>query len=80
MENQFPYGIDPKKLYTTEEAAQIRRSKPSALESERARGAGPKFVKNGRRVLYPGMFLIQWFESRTVNTTRRFGNYGDGEA
>lgn len=80
MENQFPFGVDPEKNYTPNEVAEIRRCRPSTLESERLRGAGPKFIKSGRRVLYPGMYLIQWFESRTVNDTRQFGSYGDGEA
>ena len=73
----LPFGIDPEKLYTTTEAAELRRSKVAALESERARGVGPRFVKNGRLVLYPGQYLIEWFESRTVNSTRRFGTCRD---
>jgi hypothetical protein len=73
----LPFGIDPNHNYTTKEAAEEVRCKPCALESQRCNGTGPRFVKAGRRVLYPGSFLIEYLESRTVSNTQRFGRCGD---
>ena len=75
-ENYHPFGIDPNHNYTTREAAELRRCEPCTLEAERSRGAGPKFIKSGRRVLYPGHLLLEWMESRVVTNTQAFGRGG----
>ena len=41
------------KYYTTPETANILGKKPSTLEIDRVKGAGPCFVRLGRRILYP---------------------------
>lgn len=77
-DERLPFGIDPNRNYTTKEAAKdVLRCKPCTLESQRCSGSGPRFVKAGRRVLYPGSFLIEYMESRTVENTQRFGRCGD---
>ena len=76
-DERLPFGIDPNRNYTTKEAAEeVLRCKPCTLESQRCSGSGPRFVKAGRRVLYPGSFLIEYMQSRTVNNTLRFGRNG----
>lgn len=39
--------------YTTQQAAEIIGLKPSTLEVYRVRGLGPRWVRIGRKVLYP---------------------------
>ena len=76
-DDRLPFGIDPNRNYTTKEAAEeVLRCKPCTLESQRCNGSGPRFVKAGRKVLYPGSFLIEYMQSRTVNSTLRFGRNG----
>jgi hypothetical protein len=38
---------------TTKQAAAFRGLKPDTLAHERQRGVGPKWVRDGRRILYP---------------------------
>lgn len=77
MENQFPFGIDPRKNYTQDEAAKdVLGCQPCTLEAQRSRGVGPRFVKIGRLVRYPGQYLIEYMESRTVQNTQTFGRGG----
>jgi hypothetical protein len=38
---------------TTREVARVRRMSLDSLAHERARGAGPPWIKDGGRVLYP---------------------------
>ena len=76
-DERLPFGIDPNRNYTTKEAAEdVLRCKPCTLESQRCSGSGPRFVKAGRRVLYPGAFLISYMERNTVQNTQRFGRRG----
>ncbi|MEL6103431.1 MAG: helix-turn-helix domain-containing protein [Pseudomonadota bacterium] len=66
-------AIDPDKLYTTPEAAEILRWSPRTAERQRVQGDGPPFVKLGNgsraRVVYRGADLIAWIESQVRNST-----------
>ena len=43
---------NPSELLLTDEAAQVLRVTPATLKLWRLRGAGPRFIKMGRRVAY----------------------------
>ncbi|MEO0852927.1 MAG: helix-turn-helix domain-containing protein [Cyanobacteria bacterium J06648_11] len=66
-------GIDPDRLYTTPEAAQILRLADRTLERMRGQGDGPPYVKLGQglrsRVVYRGADLITWIEGQVRNST-----------
>lgn len=66
-------AINPDKLYTTPEAAEILRWSPRTAERQRVQGDGPPFVKLGNgsraRVVYRGADLIAWIESQIRNST-----------
>jgi hypothetical protein len=51
------------KYYTTQEAAAILGKKPASLDIDRFRGVGPRFVRAGRRILYPESELQSYLES-----------------
>jgi hypothetical protein len=76
-EINHPFGVDPSVNHTSKEVAKIRRCELCTLEAERSRGAGPKFIKSGRLVLYPGHLLVEWMESRVVENTQAFGRCGE---
>jgi hypothetical protein len=43
--------------------------KPSTARKQRVTGTGPKFLKIGRSVRYRKGDVLDWLESRTVNST-----------
>jgi helix-turn-helix protein len=51
---------------TTDEVAKIRRMERESLEQERFRGAGPPYISNGKRVLYPKSMLEKWLRDQLV--------------
>ena len=54
-----------RKLYLTEEeAAKLFSLAPATLRTDRSRGIGPKYIKNGRKVLYSQQELINYLERR----------------
>ena len=56
-------------FFTTHEAAEVLRVSQRTLERHRIAGSGPRFVKAGRRVLYPHFELDAWTASRTYGST-----------
>ena len=50
----------PRRYLTTEEAAAHCRLSPRTLEKFRCVGGGPRYLKRGRRVLYPPLDLAEW--------------------
>ena len=52
---------------TTKEAAERLRLHPQTLINWRVRGAGPRFVKVGRKVVYP-LVEIEAFETKQLHT------------
>lgn len=55
-------------MLTEAEAATMRRKTIHALRKERARGAGPRWVRDGRRVLYPKSELTAFLAEREHET------------
>lgn len=52
-----------RKIYLTEEeAAKLFSLAPATLRTDRCRGNGPKYIKNGRKVLYSQQELIDPLE------------------
>ena len=56
-------------LLTEQEAGTLIDLAPSTLQKYRITGQGPKFIKVGRKVRYRPEHLIEWLESRTVDST-----------
>lgn len=50
------------KYLTTEEVADIARTRPSTVRSWRATGKGPRWVRRGRRALYPETGVAEWLQ------------------
>ena len=65
-------------LLTTEEAAAHVGVSPRTLERYRVTGAGPRFLKVGRKVLYRLADLDAWLESRVRRSTSDPGPHGGG--
>lgn len=59
---------DAEAMLTEQEAARMRRKTVHALRKERARSAGPRWVRDGRRVLYPKTELEAWLAEREHET------------
>lgn len=58
-----------RKEYLTEQEVSILYSiSTSALRSDRSRGAGPGYIKEGRKVLYPKQELKRYYERRLIKT------------
>ena len=70
----FP-GIDPNKLYSTQELATLTGMTESYFEAARSRGGGPSFTRLGRRVKYPGTAVIDWL----LRGRCQDGDQGGGE-
>lgn len=62
---------DTHQFLTAAETASLRRKTPQALTMERSRGAGPPYVVDGGRVLYPADELREWLEARRVDPARK---------
>jgi hypothetical protein len=54
---------------TQTEAAQFTRLSPRTLERMRLTGAGPKYTKAGRRVIYSRQVIEEWLQQRTFKST-----------
>lgn len=65
----------PVRYLTNAEAARFLRLSPRTLEKNRTLGAGPRFHKFGRRVLYAVADLEAWAAWRGHDTTSDAG-YG----
>ena len=55
-----------KNYKTAKEVAERRRKTEQALASERARGEGPPWVRDGARILYPEDELERYLDERLV--------------
>jgi predicted DNA-binding transcriptional regulator AlpA len=56
-------------LLTESQAAQLVGLSARTLERFRIQGAGPKFLKLGRRVFYAQTDLLTWLDSRRYTRT-----------
>jgi len=59
-----------KEFLTESEVGELFSVPPSSIRSERSRGFGPSYVKDGRRVLYSRQEVAKYFEARKVKTKR----------
>lgn len=57
-----------KEYLTEKEVSLLYSVSISTLRTERCRGAGPGYVKDGRRVLYPKKTLNEYMHRRFVKT------------
>lgn len=60
-----------KEYLTEQEVGTLYSIPPSSIRSERSRGFGPPYIKDGRRVLYPTQELAKYFEMRMIKTKPR---------
>jgi len=60
--------VDRDELLTEKEAAALRRKSIYALRKERARRAGPPFIKDGNSIRYRKSELLAWLEARERET------------
>jgi len=54
---------------TSEELAERLRMAPGTLQNWRTKGFGPKFIKFGKRVLYPISIVEEWEKSYLKEST-----------
>jgi len=55
---------------TEDEAAEILLLSPNTLRTWRCRGIGPKYIKSGRKILYPRESLEAWKLSNRNETAQ----------
>jgi hypothetical protein len=60
--------LDREEFLTEREAAALRRKSVYALRKERARRAGPPFIKDGNAVRYRKSELLAWLEANSRET------------
>lgn len=41
---------------------------PATLQTDRCRGAGPRYIKDGRKILYSMADLVSYYERRIIKT------------
>jgi predicted DNA-binding transcriptional regulator AlpA len=63
--------LDP--LLSTSAAAEYLGISPSFLNKLRCTGGGPRYVKIGRRVLYPKFELDLWITAHLRTSTSNYG-------
>jgi predicted DNA-binding transcriptional regulator AlpA len=56
-------------LATPAEVAEYLHTSTASLAQDRQRGAGPKFIKHGRRVLYRWSDVLEWLDQNTLQRT-----------
>lgn len=61
-------ALKRKEYLTEKEVALLYSISPDSLRTERSRGLGPGYVKDGKRVLYPRRELAAYFERRLIKT------------
>lgn len=61
--------LDPRTLLSPEQAGSIRRRTTAYLAKERARGEGPRYIRDGRMIRYRVGDVLAFLESREVGTT-----------
>jgi hypothetical protein len=64
-------------LLTPQEAAADRRVSKSYLDKLRVYGGGPKFLRFGRKILYPKTELDLWASERLFGSTSEYRDEGN---
>jgi hypothetical protein len=57
---------NPDALLLPRDVAEFRHTTENALAQERWRGNGPRFIRDGRRVLYRAADVAEYLAARTV--------------
>ncbi len=57
---------NPDALLLPREVAELRHTTENALAQERWRGRGPRYVRDGRRVLYRAADLADYIAANTI--------------
>src|SRR6476646_7484070 len=60
--------IEPDPMLTEREVASVRRKSVYALRKERARRAGPPWIKDGNAVRYRKSELLEWLRANARET------------
>jgi len=60
-----------KEYLTEQEVGTLYSISPASIRSDRSRGLGPCYIKDGRRVLYSQKELARYYEMRMVKTKSR---------
>lgn len=77
MSEQYEIGLQTnsqvdfsvKTHLTSQELAERLRMSPGTLQNWRTKGFGPKFIKFGKRVLYPISIVEKWEQSYLKEST-----------
>jgi predicted DNA-binding transcriptional regulator AlpA len=64
----FGYQLKGRPL-NTDEAAELRGLKRNSLEHERSTGAGPRYFKQGRIVVYSERDVLEWLVAGARRST-----------
>lgn len=64
-------AMQRKELLTEDEVSKLYSVPVPSLRSERSRGIGPDYVKDGRRVLYPKKELDKYYHSRLIRQGKK---------
>jgi predicted DNA-binding transcriptional regulator AlpA len=56
----------------TPAAALLSKLSTSTLTKLRLRGGGPRYLKLGRRVVYPRAALLEWMQARACSSTSEY--------
>jgi len=72
-----PRGGEYDVLLTPQEAADDRRVSKSYLDKLRVHGGGPKFLRFGRKILYPKTELDLWASERLFGSTSEYRDQGN---
>lgn len=62
---------NPDTLYRPKDVAEFRCTSEGALAQERFRGSGPRYVRDGARVLYRARDLADYLDAHTVTPAAR---------
>ncbi|WP_194825683.1 AlpA family transcriptional regulator [Nocardia salmonicida] len=62
--------VELPELLTCAQTAEYLGLTPGALAQDRARGTGPRYIKEGLRVRYRAQDIAEWLEARLVTPGR----------
>ncbi|OPX12490.1 hypothetical protein [Mycobacterium sp. AT1] len=61
---------NPDALFLPKDVAEFRHKTEGSLAQERFAGTGPRFIRDGRRVLYRASDLAEYLAANTVTPQR----------
>lgn len=69
MPNTTPGSTVAEDVATPQQVAETLKTAVMGLAQMRYRGAGPKFIKRGSRVLYRWSDVVEWLDCNTFQRT-----------